>query len=126
MPINSEPSTPVEAYKAIIDQLVDEVTPGISERLIREEAILSKAPAQAAANRFVQSLTAEQRMLLADMLHHERGSAIFGVLSCLTWWLCCREVGLTFQGQPMPFELSGMGLHGDYIARCDGWEWPKS
>jgi hypothetical protein len=60
MPINFEPSTPVEAYKAIIDQLVEEVTPGISERLTREEAIYSKAPAQAAANRFVQSLTAEQ------------------------------------------------------------------
>lgn len=124
MPINSEPSTPVEAYKAIIDELVEEVTPGVSERLVREEAIYSKAPAEASTNRFVQSLTADQRMLLADMLHHERKSAIGGVLSCLTWWLCCRKVGLTFQGKPMPFELSGMGLQGDYIGRCDGWEWP--
>lgn len=125
MPINFEPSTPVEAYKAIIDQLVEEVTPGVSERLIREKAIYSKAPAEAVANRFVQSLTAEQRMVLADMLHHERRSAIFDVLSRLTWWLCCRKVGLTFQGQPMPFELSGDGLHGDYVGRCEGWEWPK-
>jgi hypothetical protein len=65
-------------------------------------------------------------MLLAGMLRHERTSAIFDVLSNLTWWLCCREVGLTFRGQPMPFELNGMGLHGDYIARLDGDEWPKN
>jgi hypothetical protein len=71
-------------------------------------------------------LTAEQRMLLADMLHQERKSAIGGVLSRLTWWLCCRKVGLTSQGQPMPFELSGVGLHGDYIGRCEGWKWPEN
>ena len=125
MPINFEPSTPVEAYKAIIDQLVEEVTPGVSERLMREEAIYSKALAETAANRFVQSLTAEQRMLWPTCFTKSEKSAIGGVLSRLTWWLCCRKVGLTFQGQPMPFELSGEGLHGDYIGRCEGWKWPE-
>jgi hypothetical protein len=24
----------------------------------------------------------------------------------------------------MPVDLSGMGLHGDYIGRRDDWEWP--
>jgi hypothetical protein len=125
MPVNFEPSTPLEAYKAIIDQLVDEVTPGISERLVREDGIYSKALDQAAANEFVRSLTVDQRKILAQMLHEERAGAIAGVLSRLTWWLCCRDVGLSFKGQPMPLELSGEGLHGDYIGRCDGWEWPK-
>ena len=125
MSVNFEPSTPLEAYKAIIDQLVEEVTPGISERLVREDGIYSKAVDQAAENEFVRSLTADQRTILAQMLHEERRGTVFDVLSRLTWWLCCRDVGLTFKGQPMPPELSGEGLHGDYIGRCDGWEWPK-
>ena len=125
MPVNFEPSTPLEAYKAIIDQLVEEVTPGISEGLVREAGIYSKAPDQAAENELVRSLTADRRMILPQMLHEERRGAVFDVLSRLTWWLCCRNVGLTFKGQPMPFELSGEGLYGDYIGRCDGWGWPK-
>jgi hypothetical protein len=30
MSVNFEPTTPLEAYKSIIDQLVEEVTPGTS------------------------------------------------------------------------------------------------
>jgi hypothetical protein len=123
MPPNFEPSKPVEAYKAIIDQLVED-TSGVTEKLLREEGIWSRAPGAKVENAFVKSLTAEQRNLLADMIRDERISAIGMVLANLTWWLLCRDVGLTFRGKPMPFELSGMGLHGDYIGRLDDWEWP--
>lgn len=125
MPWNSEPTTPIDVYKAIVDQLVEETTPGISERLIRESGVYSNSPSDAAANALVKSLSADQRKLLAEMLHEERVSAIHGVLSNLTWWMGCREVGLTFRGQPMPFELSGEGIHGDYIGRMNDWQWPK-
>lgn len=122
-PPNLKPKTPLDAYKAIIDQLVAE-TSGVSEKLLREEGIFSRSRAATAENAFVKSLTAKQRALLADMFHSERVGAIGQVLSTLTWWLLCRDVGLTFRGQPMPFELSGEGLHGDYIGRLDDWEWP--
>src|SRR5262249_46186832 len=115
--------TPVEAYKAIIDQLVED-TSGIAEKLLREEGIWSRAPGAKVENAFVKSLTDEQRDLLAKMVRDERVSAIGTALSNLTWWLLCRDVGLTYRGEPMPFELSGMGLHGDYIGRLDDWEWP--
>jgi hypothetical protein len=120
-----EPTTPADAYKAIIDQLVNETSHGLSERLVRGSGIYSKAPSEEAANAFVRSLTPEQRNLLADMLRHERTGAIHDVLAVLSWWLSCGGVGLTFHGQPMPFELSDMGLHGDYVGRLDGWQWPK-
>jgi hypothetical protein len=124
MPPNLEPTTPVDAYKAIIDQLVED-TSGVAEKLLREEGIWSRAPGAKVENAFVKSLTAEQRNLLAEMIRNERVSAIGMVLSNLTWWLLCRDVGLTFRGEPMPFELSGMGPHGDYIGRLDDWEWPS-
>jgi hypothetical protein len=69
-------------------------------------------------------LTTEERSLLIQMLTHERAGAIHDVLAAITWWIDCRDVGLTYRGEPMPVQLSGMGLHGDYVGRRDGWEWP--
>jgi hypothetical protein len=121
-----KPSSPIEAYRAIIDELANETSIGVSERLLRQSGIYSKASTLNAANEFARSLTPEQRILLAEMLHNERISAIHDVLAVLTWWVTCRDVALTFQGKAIPIELtSGEGFHGDYIGRCNGWEWPK-
>lgn len=119
-----QPSRPIDAYKAIIDQLVTETSHGISVRLVVEESIWSKAPNEEAANAFVRSLSGEQRRLLAHLVQQERTSAIHDVLAVLTWWISARGVGLTFEGCSMPIELSGMGLHGDYIGRLNNWQWP--
>lgn len=124
MAVNLAPKTPLEAYEAIVDQLVED-TNGVSERLIREERIFSRSTGAQAQNAFVKSLTKEQRNLLAQMIRDERVSGIGAVLANLTWWLSCRKVRLTFRGKPMPFDLSGMGIHGDYIGRLDDWEWPE-
>ena len=124
MPPSVDPTTPIDVYKAIIDQLVEETSNGVSERLLRESGIYSNAPGEMAENEFAASLSPRQRELLAGMLRKERVGAIHDALAALTWWLSCREVGLTFRGKAVPFELSGMGLHGDYIGRLGGWEWP--
>lgn len=124
LPINRNPATPLDAYKAIIDQLVEETTNGIGERLIRQLGVYSKASANAEANEFVQSLSNDQRLLLAKMLRDERVGTIHDFLADLTWWFTCRDVRLTFHGQPMPFGASE-GIHGDYIGRLNGWKWPE-
>ena len=117
---------PVDAYKAIIDELVKDASTGVSERLVRKEGIYSRAPGEKAANALVQSLTPKQRLLLAKMLRNERTAAIHDVLAELTWWVIAHGVGFTFRGQPMPVDLSGMGLHGDFIGRQSDWEWPET
>ena len=125
MPVNFDPTSPIEAYKAMIDQLVEQTTPGVNARRLGESGVYSGSAEDAAANDLVTSLSGQQRDVLAEMLRQERVSAIHDVLAAFTWWLLCREVGLTFRGKPMPFQLSEMGLHGDYIGRLDGWEWPS-
>lgn len=114
----------VGAYKAVIDQLVAETSRGLSERLVLDEGVFSRAPEQQRLNLFVRSLSEDQRELLATMLHEERTSSIHDVLAVLSWWIEVRELGFTFEGRPMPGDLSGQGLHGDYIGRLLGWEWP--
>src|SRR5215813_9099664 len=77
VPMSKElPATPIDAYKAIVDQLVTETSRGISERLVVEEGIFSKELDARALNACVQSLSVEQRRLLSEMLHCERISAI--------------------------------------------------
>lgn len=124
MPRTSEPSCPSDAYKAIIDQLVNETRHYGTAARVSQKGIFSNAPAHGAFNEFIASLSADQRELLSRMLQEERDSAIHDVLAQLTWWIITRGVGLIFKGQPMPVDLSGMGLHGDFVGRRDGWEWP--
>jgi hypothetical protein len=119
------PTTPRDAYKAIIDQLVAETRIYGAGTQVAGKGIFSNAPDHQEYNAFIRSLSPGQRTLLARMLSEERDGTILDVLAALTWWLTTQDVGLTFRGEPMPIELSGEGLHGDYIGRRDGWEWPK-
>jgi hypothetical protein len=119
-----DPATPIDAYKAIIDQLLNETRRLGSSEHVAKSGIFSKAPAHREFNDFIGSLNRSQRELLARMLQEERDGAIHDVLAVLTWWVVSREVGLTFHGEPMPVDLSGMGLHGDYVGRREGWDWP--
>jgi hypothetical protein len=120
----SEPNTPIDAYKAIIDQLVMETRLlGPSSHVV-ENGFFSKAPAHKKFNEYIRSLSMKQKKLLSEMLRTERDGTIHDVLAVLTWWIICRQVGLTFRGLPMPVDISGAGLHGDYVGRREGWDWP--
>jgi hypothetical protein len=109
----------------MIDQLIDETRRFGSSRHVSESGLFSKAPAHREFNRFIESLSEEQREILARMLQEERDGAIHDVLAALSWWIDARGMGFTLNGKPMPVDLSGMGLHGDYVGRRDGWEWPS-
>jgi hypothetical protein len=120
-----DPTTPLDAYKAIIDQIVNETLRLGAGPHVADRGIFSNAPAHREFNDFIGSLNGPQRELLARMLREERDGAIHDVLAALTWWITSRDVGLTFRGDPMPLDLSGMGLHGDYVGRREGWDWPS-
>ncbi|MEY4730466.1 MAG: hypothetical protein RL020_1624 [Pseudomonadota bacterium] len=119
-----EPVTANDAYKLIIDHLVNEVRQYGTSSSITISGIFSKAPAHSKFNEFVTALSPTKRELLSRMLQDERDGAIHDLLSALSWWIDCRDVRLTYRGEIMPTSLSGTGLQGDFIGRRDGWEWP--
>ena len=123
MPPQPVPFRPIDAYKQIIDGLVED-SRSIHGRLVVEEGIYSRAEGSEHLNAFVRSLTPDQRALLREMFDAERQSGIGSTLSLLTWWKVCRELAFTYRGEIMPVELSGMGLEGDYVGRLQGWQWP--
>ncbi len=118
-------SRPIDAYKEIIDQLVTETSHGVTGKLVLRQGGFLETSDDRVFNPLLTSLSTEHRQLLSQMLHAERVAAIHDVLAVLTWWVVARGVGFTFRGEPMPVELSGTGLHGDFIGRLDNWEWPK-
>ena len=118
------PSRPIDAYKAIIDQLVDQTRLAGPGSHVATKRIYSKAPSHGAFNQFIASLLPEQRETLARMLQDARDGAIHDVLAMLSWWVDTRGLAFTFRGEVMPVDLSGGGLHGDYVGRRDGWDWP--
>lgn len=126
MPEMPERQTALDIYKAIIDEFVNETRRYGSSSHVAESGCFSKAPAHRKFNDFIEALSPPQRELLSEMLQEERDGAIHDLLAALSWWIDCQDVGLTYQGKPMPVDLSGMGLHGDYIGRRDGWEWPST
>jgi hypothetical protein len=121
-----EPTTALDAYKDIIDQLAGETRLQGAGWQVAKSGIYSNAPAHNDYNKFIRSLSPQYRTLIARMLQDERDGAIHDVLAALTWWIIARGVGLTFRGKPMPVQLSGAGLHGDYVGRMNGWEWPQA
>lgn len=125
MPEMREPQTALETCKAIIDEFVNKTRRYGSSSHVAESGFFSKAPAHEKFNMFIKALSPSQRQLLSEMLQEERDGAIHDLLAALSWWIDCQDVGFTYQGKPMPIDLSGMGLHGDYIGRRDGWEWPS-
>ncbi len=117
-------NNPKSVYMNFIDQLVEDSNP-ISSKLISEDKLFSKAVGHEKYNAFVSKLSSEQRQLLSEMMKCERESAIHDVLASLTWHIECNNVTLNYKGEEMPVQLSGMGLHGDFIGRLSKeWDWP--
>jgi hypothetical protein len=115
----------MSTYQEIIDQLVGEtrINSAYSKRA-NENKPFPVESEQFEFNKLLPSLTEDQRTLLSKILLQERNSAIHDVLAVLSWWIECRGVGLNVNGEPLPVDLSGMGLHGDYVGRVNNWAWP--
>ncbi len=119
------PSIPREAYQRIIDQLVDR-TPGVTaKRIIAGDSLADADPDTGAAfTEFAASLSQSQREVLAQLCIAQRHGAIHDTLAALSWWIDCGGVSLRYNDSDMPVDISGMGLHGDYVGRGQGWDWP--
>jgi hypothetical protein len=104
--------------------LVNETTHSGTQQVERSHFL--ETSDHAVYNPPVRSLAPEQRRILGDMLLRECWNAIHDVLAVLTDWMSSDGLAFMFQGEPMPVDLSGMGLHGDFVGRRQCWEWPNS
>ncbi len=117
--------TPLEAYENMIDLLAfGYLSKSMSaKRLFERDNFDTNNPDNREQGRFLTDLTKKQREMIALMLLEEREGVIHDILAMLTWRIDS-GLELLWNGEPMPVDISGMGLHGDYVGRRDGWKWP--
>lgn len=126
MPLKQPLSPARQAYKAVIDALVDDTQRNACDRSVREDGVYRNADGYSEANALVASLSQDQRRVLAEILLDQRKSAISSALALADWKLV-DELIVTYRGVSLPFDRATLqcegGPHGDYLARCDGWKW---
>ncbi len=115
---NEPPVEPIDAYKAIVDGIVDRTWQPSDLDLYRTPATWM-TPEESA---FVRGLDEPQRQALASLCRAAKRSAVHDALAVLEWWLDTSALQMTYGGEPLPYGV-GHSWFGDYIARCDGWEW---
>ena len=125
MAVNREPNTPQEAYKAIIDSFVDLMNYNVRADAVRRPGVYLGWAGERGVKKFVNSLDASQRKVLARMLEHARDGAIHDVAAQLDGWLSGDDICLTFRGKKIPIDTYAT-MHYDYVCRREGDEWPDS
>lgn len=111
-----------ELYRELIDAFVHSCREGsgqVSAKRIRDgvwdaSASPSTMPTEAAMNALLQSLAPSQRETLAKLVADHFQTAVFGVVSHLSW----KEV------KPLDAAYEGAAFN-DFIARLDDWPWPE-
>lgn len=111
----------LEFYCQFMDDLVSDLSESIAaRRFLAGVWHREPPPDQEKYNRLLNSLTEEQRSILAELFREERTAGIHDLLVYL------EERELTIQGAGGSFCGSpfGTGMHFDYVARLAGDEWP--
>lgn len=91
------------------------------DRLVAETSLVTT---RRAPERFA-SLSTEVQSSIEEVRREERIAAIHDVLEQLSWLIDMWDVSLVLDGSALPVDESGMGLHGDFIGRLEGWPWPS-
>ncbi len=115
-------NTPLEDYKAFIDGLVGRRKDAYTKRILGSG--FAKIDEFQEYNRLLDALTPELREILAKLVSEARVNGIHDVLSYMDEMIDCDGLFLGQNGEPFPhnhFE----SMHYDFIARCDGDQWPE-
>ena len=116
-------ATPLEDYKAMIDDLVNR-RPSVLARWVTEKRDWPDLPENRDINGFLETLTDSQRAVLADLLQQARDSGIHDVLAYLTDEITLRGLRLARNGQELAVEPFGSEMYYDWVCRREGDTWP--
>jgi hypothetical protein len=117
-------STPLDEYKAFIDEIVDQ-RQDMSARWVMEKREWPDFPENKAINDFVSSLDDSQRKVLATMLQHSRDGGIHDVLGFLNELMSMERLRLIIDDNELPCEPFGSEMHYDWTCRKEGDAWPE-
>jgi hypothetical protein len=116
-------STPLEDYKQFIDAIAA-LGPNVNARWVREKTDWPKLPENRSINRFLATLSDEQREVLAGLLDHSYDAGIHRLLAYLNDEIALAGLAITRNGRELPAQPFGSELYYDWVCRKAGDEWP--
>jgi len=119
-------NTPIELYKAVIDDLLTWPRTSVMARHVRGWRDGTPKPYELSPefNDIMAKFTSEQRHLIATMLQESHESGMFAVLAYVTDEINLRGLRLSREGIVFPAEPFGSTLYEDWIWRREGGSWP--
>lgn len=109
-----------ELYKKLIDEFAEMSEKSVYDETVRENNV----GFDRGMNSVIKKLSPEDRNTLADYINKAYSARIFDVLCLLEWYICCRDMKITIDGELLPTDRFE-GMQNDFIGRCDGWQWNK-
>jgi hypothetical protein len=115
-------NTPIELYKAVIDDLLTWPRTSVRAHHVREWRVGTPKPYELSPqfNDLMAKFSSEQRHLIANMLQESHQSGMFAVLAYLTDEINLRGLRLSRDGITLPVEPFGSTLYEDWIWRREG------
>lgn len=119
-------NSPIELYKAFIDDLLTWPRTSVTARYVREwrDGKPKGYELSPEFNALMAKFSSEQRHLIATMLQDSHESGIFAVLAYLTDEINLRGLRLWRDGITFAVEPFGSTLYEDWIWRRDYGSWP--
>lgn len=112
-------STPLEKYQSIIDSLVEQRECSYSNRI----SINNPWPETSSNfkfNKFIETLSSDQKEKIAELLQLSRDSGIHDTLVILSEKMNLEGLRFTHNGEELPHELFGTEIYFDWVARAEG------
>jgi len=110
----------LETYKVFINGLVEIRESVLAKRFKRGVWHPEPPPDQVKYNKLLNSLTEEQRFLLAEIIQQSADNAIHDVLV----YFSDNEYRIYKNKKPLPEEPFDTSLNYDFVCRLEGDEWP--
>ena len=110
-------SSELQSYKSFIDDVVS------IKKDVKSDWILNGSfpnlPESKETNNVLVDLTEEQRNAIAALVQNAKESGIHDLLALLN-----DKAEIEYEGCRLPKEPFGTELNFDFVARCEGDEWP--
>lgn len=113
--------TGLEYYKDFIDGLVKRKN-GVLGKWIRENGYPDNEENRE-INKLLNSLSLEQREVLAKFVQEARIGGIHDTLAYMNEKMDCDGLVLSQNGEVLPYD-EFESMHYDFVCRCEGDEWP--
>jgi len=114
----------LEIYKEFIDNLT-KLKRSVLVNWVKEKG-WPDLPENKKYNQLLNKLSSEEKETLSEMIQQSRDGGIHDTLVYLSEQINLKDLRLSYDNVDLAIEPYGTPLHWDWLARCEGDDWPEN